>query len=163
MAAVTIVADTGPLIALAKIEKLDLLRTLFGQVAIPSTVMQESLARQSPEAKHIRQAMKQYITVTSPTTPAPEVKLATLDLDLGEAEAVALAAEHECPLLIDEVAGRMAASQLGIHVIGTVGVLLHAKLTRNIALVMPALLEMQHQGYWFSESLLQQARKLASE
>lgn len=163
MAAVNIVADTGPLIALAKIDQLVLLERLFGQVSIPTAVMQESLARQSLEARHIRQALKQYITVADPTIPAAKVKLATRNLDVGEAEAVALAAEHECPLLIDESAGRKAASQLGVHVIGTTGVLLRAKLTGHIGLVMPVLLELQQRGYWLSEPLLQQARELAKE
>lgn len=66
MATVNIVADTGPLIAPAKIDQLILFERLFGQVAIPTAVMQESLARQSPEARHIRQAMERYITAANP-------------------------------------------------------------------------------------------------
>ena len=40
-----VVSDTGPLIALAKIEKLSLLERLFEQVLIPPAVYRELLAK----------------------------------------------------------------------------------------------------------------------
>jgi len=56
----TIVADTGPLIALPKVDQLALLPALFENVAIPPTVLQEVLAKQSPESRRIRQAVVTY-------------------------------------------------------------------------------------------------------
>lgn len=159
----TIVADTGPLIALAKIDQLALLQALFGDVAIPPTVMQESLAKQSPESRRIRQALASYISLIPLSTIPPDITLATQGLDLGEAEAVALATAQGFPLLIDDAAGRKAALKVGTQVIGTVGVLLRAKQVGYINQISPILKELQIQGYWLSDALLRQARGLANE
>lgn len=159
----TIVADTGPLIALAKVDQLILLQMLFQDVAIPPTVMQESLAKQSPESQRIRQALVTYISSIPLTVLPPDVKLATRSLDLGESEAVALAAMQGVPLLIDDAAGRRAALKVGVHVIGTVGVLLRAKQVGYVEHISPILADLREQGYWLSDTLLQQARRLANE
>ncbi len=159
----TIVADTGPLIALAKVDQLVLLQVLFGDVAVPPTVMQESLAKQSPESRRIRQALVTFIASIPLSTMPPNIKLATQGLDLGEAETVALAAVQGVPLLIDDAAGRKAAIKVGIQVIGTVGVLLRAKQVGYIKQVSPILKELRNQGYWLSDALLGQARVLANE
>ncbi len=56
------------------------------------------------------------------------VNALTDDLDVGEAEAIALASELGADLvLMDEREGRSAAIRLGLDVAGTVGVLLNAK------------------------------------
>lgn len=163
MEPVKIVADTGPIIALAKVDRLTLLETLFGAIAIPAGVKEELLAKQSPESRRIRQALTAFIKPVPLNEPTPKVRLATQNLDAGEAEAVALAAQHNSPLLIDDTAGRKAALQLGVAVIGTVGILLRAKQTGHVALVLPILSELRKQGYWFSDELLEQASLLANE
>ena len=89
----------------------------------------------------------------------------TIVADAGPliAEAVALAAVQGVPLLIDDAAGRKAAFKVGIQVIGTVGVLLHAKQIGHIKQVSPILTELRNQGYWLSDALLRQACLLANE
>jgi predicted nucleic acid-binding protein len=46
----SVVCDTGPLIALTKVDRLDLLEQLFGTVEIPPAVHRELLAKVGPEA-----------------------------------------------------------------------------------------------------------------
>jgi len=89
--------------------------------------------------------------------------VATIGLDAGEAEAVALAAAQSAPLLIDDAAGRKAAIKVGIRAIGTVGALLRAKQIGFVEQASPILTELRNQGYWLSDTLLQQARMLANE
>jgi len=48
-------------------------------------------------------------------------------LDIGEAEAITLAAELGALLLIDEIDGRAAAAAAGIPFVGVLGVLARAK------------------------------------
>lgn len=76
---------------------------------------------------------------------------------------MALAATQGVPLLIDDAAGRKAALKAGIHVIGTIGALLRAKQIGHVKQVSPILTELRNQGYWLSDTLLQQARVLANE
>ena len=65
-------------------------------------------------------------------------------LDIGEAEAITLAAELGALLLIDEIDGRAAAAAAGIPFVGVLGVLARAKRERvkptvGLPLVQPAL------------------------
>ena len=48
----TVVSNTGPLIALAKAAQLPLLERVFGRVHIPLAVHRELLAKSGPEAAH---------------------------------------------------------------------------------------------------------------
>jgi predicted nucleic acid-binding protein len=68
------------------------------------------------------------------------------ELDRGEAEAVALAVENPNALLIlDERRGRLAARNLGVNLIGTLGVLLVAKRKGLLAALTPELEKLQTQ------------------
>lgn len=59
-------------------------------------------------------------------------------MDLGEAEAIALAVEVEAArLLIDERSGRQAATDLGLRITGVLGILLSAKRQSLIMAVKP--------------------------
>ena len=163
MATVTVVADTGPIIAFAKVDQLALLATLFGTLAISPVVKQELFAKQSPESKRIRQALSQLLIEIPVDEVTPRVAFATRNLDSGEAESIALAAHLNTPLLIDDASGRKVATKLGVAVVGTIGVLLRAKQLRMVEAVLPIALEMRKRGYWFSDDLLEQAVVLTGE
>jgi len=59
----TVVSNTGPLIALAKANRLDLLEALFGHVQIPSEVHRELLAGRGPEMARLVDAVRRFIRV----------------------------------------------------------------------------------------------------
>jgi predicted nucleic acid-binding protein len=67
---------------------------------------------------------------------------------------MALAKERAEQLLLDEIRGRNVASDLGIEVIGTLGILADAKRLQYIDPVGPILLEMQSNGYRFDRALI---------
>jgi predicted nucleic acid-binding protein len=58
-------------------------------------------------------------------------------IDAGEAEAIVWAIELKATRLIDEVAGRRAASAAGVPYMGVLGVLARAKRERLISEVRP--------------------------
>jgi len=64
-----LVVNTGPIIALAKIGKLALLKELAPEVFIPPTVYRELLAKFGAESEQIEQALTDFIRVTSPFLP----------------------------------------------------------------------------------------------
>ena len=90
-----VVSDTTPLISLLKIDHIDLLQKLFGQVLIPQAVFDELTAdeRFKLEADQIRR--KQFIKVKAVKNPESSsiLKRAT-GLDQGESEAIILTDEQ---------------------------------------------------------------------
>ena len=158
-----VVSDTGPLIALAKVNSLSVLKHLFGQIYIPPAVYRELLAKTGPEAERLDDALAEFIAVTA-TPPVPlEVATATARLGSGEKQAVALAYERGALLLIDDRQGRSAAQRLGIMVSGVVGVLLQAKAAGLVSSVRALLDEMRFQGYWLSDEVITAAAWQAGE
>ena len=100
-----IVADSGPLIALAAVDLLALPARLFEAAYITETVLAESLAGDSrPGSIAIRDSIAAhcYTVVPDPFVP-PE--LADAVLDPGEQTALAYAIEHRTAVLIDEERG----------------------------------------------------------
>jgi predicted nucleic acid-binding protein len=57
-----IAADTGPLVALAKINQLPLLAELFGDIYVPPAVRRELLAKIGREAIYLDEAFSRIIT-----------------------------------------------------------------------------------------------------
>jgi predicted nucleic acid-binding protein len=121
-----VITNATPLIALAAINRLDLLRRLFAEVLVPAAVYDEVVGRGAgyAGAEHVAQAAWLQIRVApGPVTIDPLL----LGLDAGEL-AVLLLAREERPdwVLIDERLGRRMAQALHLPVMGTLGVLLAA-------------------------------------
>src|SRR4051812_10252348 len=122
-----VLADSGPLIALARLEKLHLLPSLYRRVRIPGAVWREvtqGVTERQPGAEAIRDA--DWIDVEQ-ADPLQAEGYALL-VDRGEAEAIALARHHhDSLLLIDDDRGRRLALKLGLRIKGTLGILVAAK------------------------------------
>jgi len=159
----SIVSNTGPLIALAKADKLPLLELLFGQVYIPPSVHRELMAKYGLEAARIDQVLTTFLKVSEHPEIKPEVKAVTLTLDQGEQDAIALAYQMGLPLMIDERLGRQSAHFLDISVTGVVGVLIYAKQQKHIESVRSLLEQIRSNGYWLSDELIINAAKIAGE
>jgi hypothetical protein len=63
--ATPVVSNTGPLIALAKIDRLPLLKALFERVRIPPAVHQELLAKKGEEMEHLLARSRNSSTSTA--------------------------------------------------------------------------------------------------
>lgn len=163
MARIGVVADTGPLVAFAKIERLDLLANLFGVVFVPPAVERELTAKRSEESRRLYLALGTLLHIAEQPEFAPEVSAATLQLDIGEANAIALAYNRSLWLVIDDKLGRKAASRLNIPVLGSVGIVLEAKRRGHLSRAVPILLDMQRKGYWLSDTLISHVAGLAGE
>ena len=123
-----VVSDTTPLISLLKINQLDLLEKLFGEVLIPEAVFNELTVdeRFQLEAKVIRQ--KEFIAV-KPVNNLESVSILkrATGLDQGESEAIVLTDELKADLLLmDEAKGRNVSAQMGLKIMGTIGILMAA-------------------------------------
>jgi len=159
----SITSDTGPLIALAKVDLLNLLETAFTDVLIPPSVHRELLAKSGEEAQRLHAALGDYIKLTQLSGIPREVVRIARRLGPGEREAIALAVQTGTPLLIDDRLGRLAARGLGVKVTGTAGCLVEIKLAGMIPAVRPVLEEMRRRGYYLSDALVDAASRLAGE
>ncbi|MCX6050581.1 MAG: DUF3368 domain-containing protein [Chloroflexi bacterium] len=159
----SVISDTGPLIALAKIDHLHLLEQLFNRVIIPPIVYRELLAKVSIEADRLEQVLTTFVQVSEHPILASEVEIATRGVDAGEREALALAHTTRLLLLIDDRLGRQAAHRLNLSITGTTGILLRAKNDGHIATVRILLEQIRESGYWLSDELITTATKMAGE
>lgn len=120
-----VVADSGPLIALARIGRLDLLSRLVHRVVIPPAVAVE--IREGGD----RPGAREVAAATWIHVEQPDAELARsygLLVDAGEAEAIALAVRSTGSLvLLDDRLARRLAESLGIARIGTVGILIEMR------------------------------------
>lgn len=158
-----VVADTGPIIALAKLDRLDLLLSIFAAVLVPDVVFEECLYDHAkPETRAIEAAFANGILTLKSMDEVPKLP-ETGWLDDGEATAIALAKMIACPVLVDEKRGRTVAKKAGLQVIGTCGLLVQAKRTGAIQAVMPLLDELDGVGYFLSQELRQETFRLCDE
>lgn len=160
---VVVVSDTSPVRALAHLRLLDVLAELFGEVFVPQAVAEELL---HPPARLTGVDVRSLpgLTVRQPDNEERVAELRA-ELDAGEAEAIALAEELRAEaLLIDEAAGRNVASQLGLPVLGTLGILLIAKQRGLVREIRPLLNKLQDQlKFYISPNLRDDILRLARE
>ncbi|MBD8525974.1 hypothetical protein [Pseudomarimonas arenosa] len=158
-----IVADSGPLIALAGLDGLPWPVALWGRVLVPRTVIHECVERAATagSASILRACEKGVLEVCEDEALADE--LIALSLDPGEKKAIALALRLEGSLLIDEQRGRRAAAHLRIPHIGTCGTLVLAKRAGLVPQVAPCSTRVHGSGYFLSPQLIQDTLRLAEE
>lgn len=75
-------------------------------------------------------------------------------LDTGEIQALALAQQLGCGVMIDELRGRKVAQRYEIKTIGVLGVLMQGKLQGLIPEVLPLIEQLQIENYRLSPRLV---------
>jgi hypothetical protein len=155
-----VVADTSSLLALAACDGLSLLDALFGQIKVPSSVYEESTVEGRPSSSELRTYLGSKVVAVD----MEQVVIGAPGLGAGELEAMALYKQlHADRLLIDDARARRVAHLNHILVIGSIGVLILAKQRGMLPLLRPSLELVQRAGIHISESLLEEALKLAGE
>jgi len=156
-----IVCNASPLIALANLDRLDLLDHLFNEWCVPESVASECTVDQKPFAARLRTALPGHVLAVSALEPVRSLRML---LDQGEAEVIALAEEKSIPrVLMDDRKGRRVASARGLNVIGTVGLLLRAKSGGLIPSVKSPLETLGAAGIRVSGPLQAEALRIAGE
>lgn len=159
----TIICNATPLINFAAIARLNILQATFEQMIIPQAVYDETTGSGFPGTQYVLQAIASgWLQVLPVATIASTIPV---ELDDGEREAIALAlAIGEPRILLDEREARKVAQELGLQVMGTLGILLLAKNNQTISQVRPILDNMMNVAqYWVSATLYQQVLQLAGE
>jgi predicted nucleic acid-binding protein len=160
-----IVSDTGPIIGLAKIGKIILLKNIADEVIIPPMVYKELFGKTGPESNEIDQALNTFIMVKRDIAVEEATKIELAGLGEGEKQAIELASrlDNDVILLLDDRAGRQVAARLNIFTTGLIGLLLVAKEKGLVESVGTLIKELRNNGYWLSDDIMKTAIKLAGE
>lgn len=145
-----VISDSSPLIALINIKHVHILRSLFDRVVLPESVHAELSSQRRPLViQQFAAQLPVWITLCHPTHLQP-----LLHLDIGERDAISLAAElHADLILIDEKAGRQAAINLGLKVSGTIG-LLELAAKRKLLNLTEAFEALKQTDFWIAPEFL---------
>lgn len=160
-----IICDTGPIIGLAKIGKISLLKSIAEEVLIPPMVYKELLGKIGDESNQIEGALNDFIRIKESDAFDPAAEAALAGLGEGEKQAIGLAfsIEKDVLLLLDDRAGRVCAGKINIPTIGLIGLLLISKQKGLVEKVSPLIEELRNKGYWLSDEIINIARRLAGE
>jgi predicted nucleic acid-binding protein len=161
----SVVADAGPLIGLARIGRLNLLRKIFGTITIPRQVFNElKLSSDRPGTKAILKAIDSGWIKLEKVKNSDKLSRLHLLVDAGEAEAILLALERDARvLIIDDRKGRKTAKRLRLRLLGTGGVLVAAKRAGHLKDVTSVLTDLADAGYHLSPNLSKRIIELAGE
>jgi len=153
-----VIADAGPLIALAKISQLHLLPALFTSVLITQSFADECLRGQFSEAILIKQALESgwLKCVDNPVFSHPLSRC----LGLGEQTSIeyALQTDTKTLLIMDDALARKQALRKQLNIIGTAALLFAAQQKGLIADAETLITELNQVGYRISAAVIAQLR-----
>jgi predicted nucleic acid-binding protein len=156
------IVNASPLILLGKISHLELLDTLAPSFSIPHAVSLEILAGPAHDAAKIWiQSHGSTFVIPDPHI-SPEIL--AWDLGAGESAVISLALADDAPIcVLDDLAARNCAAVFQVPVIGTLGILLKAKIAGLIPRLKPEVDRLVSTGSMLSDRIIQEALSLAGE
>lgn len=144
-------SNTTPLISLASVDALSLLSALFGSIHVAEAVVTECRAGGPVVVPDLGALAWIRVVPPEPRSVRPEL----WELDAGERQTIELALHHKADwVILDEKIGRNAAEFLGLHVTGTLGVLLKAKQQGLIPSFRGTAEAMRRQGIYYNQALI---------
>lgn len=162
-----IVADASPLIALAKLDCLELLFCSFNTVHLPEAVYQEvTVHKHRTDSLRIADFLQKqdgsgcFVHADIDNT---EYRAFRDQLDEGESQALSLASKLNCGILIDERLGRNIAAHYSIPVVGVMGILLKAKESGEITQIKPFIDQLLEHKYRLSDRVINIVLQRAGE
>lgn len=157
-----VIVNSTPLIALCKINRLELLKELYGEITIPEAVFLEVTAKNDAVKRKLLESGA-WIHVQT-ISDNSDKRMYKAKLHDGEVEVMILAQEIKADLvIIDDNAARKTALYLGLPLTGTIGVLLRAKEAGLVSKVMPLVESLEHNGLYFGPQLKEWVRSQAKE
>ena len=155
---VVVIADAGPLIALAKVGQLHLLPALFTTVVITQAVAGECLRGKSGDAVLIEQALDSgwLKLVENPLIG----QSASRSLGLGEQSSIAYALQStgKTLLILDDALARKQAIRKKLAIVGTAALLFAAQREGLIADAEVIIAKLNLTGYRISAAVVAQLK-----
>jgi uncharacterized protein len=160
---VVVVADSSVITGLLALRKIELLHFIFGQVLITNSVNKE-LSSLKDFGYDIKNLDKSWIKIAE-IENFEQRNILLKRLDPGEADSIILAIEKNADfLLMDEKKGRKIAKEIGLQVVGLVGILIQSK---KLGLILSLKSELQFLTskleFRMSDELIERALKEVGE
>ncbi len=155
----SIVVNTSPLIAImVGCGNWEVLERIDAHIVVPRVVVEE--LRSGPNGAPGRDDLLPANVEIADSVDVP-VNLGIL-LDIGEASVIAIALKRgSCTVCIDELAGRRVARVSGLHVTGSLGLLVRAH-QLGYSVDFPRVLKrMRTGGVWYSDKVLDEVTRIA--
>lgn len=155
-----VIVNSTPLIVLSNINKLELLKQLYGQIFIPQAVYNEVTAKSDSACLQINDNLD-WINICE-IKNVEEKKMYQAKLHSGEVEVMILAQETPVADLVNNAA-KKTAKYLGLTITGTLGILLKAKqegLVNNVSSCIDELLKI---GFYISDEIIAMVKEISKE
>lgn len=148
-----IIADSRPLISLAIIDQLTILKQLYPRVVAPPAVCHEVTVKGKGMSGAEAVAQLSWLNIQK---PEPQILIPlSIIADPGEAEAIALAQTiKDSIVLLDDSQARRIAERFDIPRIGTLGILRRAKIKGLIEEIKPMIDQLQANHIYMSDNLV---------
>ncbi|MEB3786920.1 MAG: DUF3368 domain-containing protein [Desulfurococcales archaeon] len=120
-----LVLDSSAVIALAEISMADIIEALGVEIIVPQAVYEEVVVKGHgrPGSEELGDLIRRgKVRVLKPRNRAL-VEALHDPLGMGESEAMALAVERNCTVVLDDRIARLKAKSMGLAVKGTIGLL----------------------------------------
>lgn len=125
---------------------------LADEVFVPDPVAKELLAGPSDDPARLAIAGGWGRRLSPGAYPAA---LLEWGLGVGETSVLALALEHQpCTVILDDAAARAAARTFGVRTLGTIGLLVRAKLRNLIPSAAQAISEVRGAGLYVDDAIV---------
>ncbi|MFA4846370.1 MAG: DUF3368 domain-containing protein [Patescibacteria group bacterium] len=157
------VADATPLIALARIDAFDLLRTVLHKVVIPPAVFTEVVTKgagRPGERETLTGIVDGWIRQLRPTVL---IRQPYRGMHRGEIEVLSLAKYLSTQILTDEFRARERAEVEHIPWIGTLDLIRLAKASGQIRAARPLIEALRVAGFWMDDKLYQRVLEQLGE
>jgi len=148
-----VISDTSTLILFHKIEHLNLLKDVYGELTTTPEI-----------AKEFGEELPKWIKVESVSDKKYQEFLET-QVDLGEASAIALAKEFndDTLLLLDDLKARKLAVRLNLKITGTLGIIHKAKQMGIIGKIKPIINLLLETDFRISNKIVEELLVLNNE
>ena len=159
-----VVVNSTPLLVLGNIDKLSILKELYGTIYISEAVYREVIEKNDKASRTVLASLN-WITIMRIDNPQ-DYAMYRAKLHAGEVETMILAQQKSFQadlVILDDLAARKTAQYLGLTVTGTLGVLIKAKQKGIISEVKPLLDMMMKNGFFISEKVMNMVLKAAGE
>jgi predicted nucleic acid-binding protein len=158
-----VVVNTTPLIALSYLGRLDLLKTLYGEIVIPDAVYRELSVKEDSVCKRFVDESLDWICIKKIKNEMAKAMYKT-QLHEGEVEVMILAQEINADVVvIDDANAKKHAKYLGLPVTGTLGVLIKAKREGYLSEIKPLLQQLLENNIYISDKIIDLCLKQAGE